>query len=58
MEQGAKKKVHLSDRVYNKLKTEKDRPRTGTLKDAQTYLNTQLEEVFSRFWAVSELYDM
>lgn len=53
MEQGAKKKVHLSDRVYNKLKTERDRPKSPTLRDTQHYILPQIEESFSRFWAVS-----
>ena len=52
MDQGAKKKVPLSDRVYNKLKSERDRPKTGTLKDTQHYILSQIEESFNRFWIV------
>ena len=58
MEQGAKKQVQLSDRVYTKLKTDKERPKSATLKDSLNHVAPKLEEAFSRFWAVSVLYEI
>ena len=52
MEQGARKKVHLSDTVYNRLRSERDRPRTPTLKEAQKYILPHIEEYFANFWNV------
>ena len=53
IEQGARKKVLLSDKAYNRLRTEGDRPHTPTLKEIQNHLAPQLEEYFKRFWKVS-----
>ena len=55
MEQGARKKVHLSDGVYNRLRTEKDRPKSATLKEAQRYITKQLEEYFQTFFQVGDV---
>ena len=53
LEQGARKKVHLSDKVYTRLENERDRPKTPTLKEAQQYLLPQLQEHFDNFWKVT-----
>ena len=54
MEQGAKKKVLLSEKVYSKLKIEKPRPKSATLKDVQSHVLPKLEEHFKKFWDVSK----
>lgn len=40
----------MNDKVYNRLKTEKDRPRTATLKEAQNHILPRINELFSSFW--------
>ena len=52
IDQSSKKKVQLSDRVYTKMKSEKERPRTPTLKECQSHILPMLEEAFVRFWNV------
>ncbi len=55
MEQGARKKVLMSDKVYGRLKSEKDRPKTPTMRDAQHHIIPQLESYFHKFWEVRSL---
>lgn len=55
MEAGAKKKILFNDKVYNKLKSDKDRPKSSTLKDVQHFLLPKIEEHFNKFWEVSRL---
>ncbi|CAH1792455.1 unnamed protein product [Owenia fusiformis] len=49
-ESTARKKVHLSDKIYARLSVEKDRPRSPTLKETQNHLTPQLTELFDNFW--------
>ena len=52
IEQGARKKVLLSDKAYNRMKNEIERPKTPTLVEIQQHLTPQLESTFKRFWKV------
>lgn len=52
-EPSSKKKIPLQERVLKRLESEKDRPRTPTLKEAQAHVLPSLEESFTRFWNVS-----
>ena len=52
LEQGARKKVLMSDKVYDKLKKEKERPKTPTLKECQHHLLPSLDSLFKTFWEV------
>ena len=53
LEQGARKKVLMSDKVYDKLKKEKERPKTPTLKECQHHLVPPLDSLFKTFWEAS-----
>ncbi|ELU03775.1 hypothetical protein CAPTEDRAFT_221083 [Capitella teleta] len=50
MENSARKKVVLNDTVAHRMKAEKERPKTPTLKDLQKSVLPQIEEHFSNFW--------
>ena len=52
MEQGARKKIYLNDKVYSRLKTEKDRPKSVTLKEAQHFILPKIDGFFKTFWEV------
>ena len=43
----------MNDKVYHRLGSEKDRPRSPTLNEAQKHLKPTLEEYFQHFWTVS-----
>ena len=49
IEQGARKKVLLSDKAYNRMRNERERPHSPTLHEIQTHLAPQLETTFKRF---------
>ena len=42
----------MNDKVYTRLKQEKDRPKTATLQDAQKHILPQIEDYFKKFWEV------
>ena len=42
----------MNEKVYEKLKKEKDRPKSSTLKDAQAHILPTLEDAFKKFWEV------
>ncbi len=48
----------MSDKVYDRLKKEKDRPRTATFKDCQSHMLPKIEELFKQFWEVSLLFNV
>ncbi|KAK2187817.1 hypothetical protein NP493_153g02003 [Ridgeia piscesae] len=48
--QGSRKKVLVSDKAYLRLRQEKDRPKTATLKESQQHILPQLEQIFRTFW--------
>ncbi|KAI0239141.1 hypothetical protein LSAT2_010110 [Lamellibrachia satsuma] len=49
LNQGSRKKVLLSEKAYTRLRQEKDRPKTPTLKESQQHILPQLEQIFSNF---------
>ena len=44
----------LSEKAYTRLRQEKDRPKTATLKEAQQHILPHLETTFRKFWEVSQ----
>lgn len=53
MESGAKKFVKLTEKVYNRLSTEKERPKTPTLKESQNVAVAFINTMFRQFFEVS-----
>jgi hypothetical protein len=52
MDASARKKVVFNDAIQHRMKAEKERPKTPTLKEMQKFLLHQIEEQFSTFWSV------
>ena len=44
----------LSEKAYSRLRQEKERPKTATLKEAQQHILPHLETTFKKFWEVSQ----
>ncbi len=53
MDQNARKKVRLTERTYNRLRQEKERPTTPTLIEAQHTISARLDGTFQNFWEVN-----
>ena len=52
LESSARKKVQLPERIHNKLKNDKERPKSGTLKEIQRDIIAGIEQQFAIFWEV------
>ncbi|XP_064623273.1 uncharacterized protein LOC135485317 isoform X13 [Lineus longissimus] len=50
LDKGSKKSISLTDKIEHRLNSEKDRPKSPTLKDVLHHIKPQLEEHFKNFW--------
>ena len=53
LESSSRKHISISGKINARLKLERDRPRSKTLKEVQAQFLPQIEVIFKRFWEVT-----